>query len=506
MTAYLVFRAAKLVLLLALAAVLLPLASGRPPSRRLRAALTVLVALAAAAFVNFGLFHAATRQPVHHWDAFHYFMGAKYLPELGYTRLYEATWVAGRELGAFDGIERIRDLPTYLARDTRAIDAAAVRARFSDARWRSFKADLLFFGPRIPDWRRLLLDHGFNDPPPRALLLHGLLREVPAMTATLALITSVDYLLIAGALLAARAAFGPVAGAVAAAFFLLSFFARFDFIGGSILRWDWIAALVAGAAALACGAGMRAGWLLAYATVARVFPALFLVPLVVTWVHKRRAGTRDPALDRCLLTVGGGVLAAVLVTAALGETAALSEFVAKIRLHGATAFTNHVGLGTWLVFQRAPWMLYEGAWAVDPAVLAAARPAAWVVPAVSALYLLAATPLILRARPVQSMMYAVPLVYCAVSPAGYYYSFTILLVLLAWHDANPDRLRLLGIGLLILVNAVGYALEIGSADHLPLFHAMSTLLGAYFLAWLALEYLRARAAGASFLDRRASGG
>jgi threonine/homoserine/homoserine lactone efflux protein len=35
---------------------------------------------------------------------------------------------------------------------------------------------------------------------------------------------------------------------------------------------------------------------------------------------------------------------------------------------------------------------------------------------------------------------------------------------------------------------------------------MSTLLGAYFLAWLALEYLRARAAGASFLDRRASGG
>jgi hypothetical protein len=38
--------------------------------------------------------------PVHYRDAFHYFMGAKYLPELGYTRLYDATLVAGRELGA----------------------------------------------------------------------------------------------------------------------------------------------------------------------------------------------------------------------------------------------------------------------------------------------------------------------------------------------------------------------------------------------------------------------
>ena len=105
-------------------------------------AIVALVALAAVGFVNFGFFHVIPRQQIHYWDAFHYFVGAKYLPELGYTRLYEATYVAGRELGAFGAIERIRDLPTYQARDVRSIDAAAVRGRFTDARWRALRASV----------------------------------------------------------------------------------------------------------------------------------------------------------------------------------------------------------------------------------------------------------------------------------------------------------------------------------------------------------------------------
>jgi len=43
-------------------------------------------------------------------------------------------------------------------------------------------------------------------------------------------------------------AFGGLAASLAFAFSRLSFFARFDFIGGSPLRWDWICALLLGAA------------------------------------------------------------------------------------------------------------------------------------------------------------------------------------------------------------------------------------------------------------------
>jgi hypothetical protein len=489
---YLAFRATRLLLLLALAAVFVVLAAGHPVSRRLRVALAALVVLSAVAFVNFGFFHVLARQHVHYWDAFHYFVGAKYLPELGYTRLYEATWLAGREMGAFAGIERIRDLPTYQARDTRSIDSAAVRARFTDDRWRAFKRDLLVFGPRIPDWRKLFLDHGFNDPPPRALLLHVLVRWLPATPLTLTALTSIDYVLIAGALWAARGAFGPLAGALAAAFFLLSFFGRFDFIGGSILRWDWIAALVAGTAAFARGAGVTAGVLLAYAILARLFPALFLVPLAIKWIQKRRAGTPDRTLDHCLGAVAVVLLATTVTLVLAGDRVFATEFLAKIRLHSDTVFTNHVGLGTWLAFHAAPWIMYDGVQAVDPLAIIAARPAPWVVPAVSALYLLVALPLILRARALESMVYAVPLVYCVVSLAGYYYSFLVLLVLLPWHAGAADRSRLLGMALLALVGAGSYALEIVSDDHLPLFQGASTLLAVYFGAWLALEYARLR--------------
>ena len=457
-------------------------------------AIGALVVLAAAGFVNFGFFHVVQRQQIHYWDAFHYFVGARYLPELGYTRLYEATYVAGRELGAFAGIDRIRDLSSYQARDTRSIDAGAVRARFTEARWRAFKEDLLFFGPKIPDWRRLFMDHGYNDPPPRALLLHTLVRWVPTTPLTLAAVTSVDYILIAGALALAARAFGPLAGALAAASLLLSFFGRFDFIGGSVLRWDWIAALIAGVAALFRGAGTAAGLLFAYAAAARIFPALLLVPLAIKWLQKHRDRAPDRALGRCLGTAVAAVVLGIIVVAAAVPFLSVGEFIAKIRLHGDSAFTNHIGLGTWLVFQAAPWDVYiDGMRSVDPVALAASRPAWWVVPFVSAVYLTAALPLILRARLVESMMYAVPLVWCAVSPAGYYYSFLVLLILLPWRDGAADRVRLLQMALLSLLGAAAYALEIASHDALPLMHRASTLLAVYFAVWLALEYSRPRA-------------
>src|SRR5207237_9699686 len=76
--------------------------------------------------------------------------------------------------------------------------------------------------------------------------------------------------------------------------------ARLDFIGGSPLRWDWICALLLGAAALARRAPVVAGLGLGYAVLARIFPALFLLPLAVKWVQARRTGARDPGLPRCL--------------------------------------------------------------------------------------------------------------------------------------------------------------------------------------------------------------
>jgi len=475
-----------------LAGVYFWLAAGHAPSRRLRALAACLAVAAAVAYPNLGFFHVRDGSPIHWHETFHYFVGAKYLPELGYTRLYDATWVAGRELGAFAQIRQVRDLTTYALRDVTSIEAEAVRVRFTPARWQAFKRDLLVFGPRIKHWDQLVIDHGYNDPPPRALALHALVRWVPASPIALGVLTSLDYAIVLVAFWAVRRAFGALAASLTFAFLALSFFARFDFIGGSPLRWDWVAALLLGVAALARGAGAAAGLGFGYAVLARLFPVLFLVPLVVTWAHTRLVGARDIALTRCLTAAATLGLAVVLALSAVPATRELSrEFVTKIERHNRGVYTNHVGLGSLIVFHNTPWVERPDGTVFAPHDAAlAARPAPWVLPAAAALYFLAALPLMLRARPLASMMYAVPLVFFALSPAGYYYSFLVLLVLLPWHEDAADPLRLFAMGLLALLGAAGYALEIVSADLLPLFYNASIQLGVFLLCWLGLEYLR----------------
>ncbi len=480
-------------LTLLLSAVFGWLAAGRPLTRGVRVAAWALLGAAALAYPNFGVFHPNHYGHVHYWDVYHYFLGAKYAPELGYLRLYEATYAAGREMGAFRDVTHVRDLTTYEFRDVRTLDAAAVRARFTPERWQAFKRDLAFIGPRIREWPGPMLDRGYNDPPPRALLLHGLVRGVPASAVTLTLLTSIDYALVLLALVAVWRAFGPVATALTFASLWLSFFARFDFVGGSLLRWDWIAALLLGVAALARGAGATAGVCLAYAALARIFPVVFLLLLVIKWLQGR---ARDRVLTRCLAAAAGVMLVVGAGLLALGEPrTSTREYLAKIRRHSQEVAANSVGLGPLLVFHAAPWRQNpDGSVLVTAAEASAARPARWVVPAVSAVYALLALPLVLRASPLTSLLYAVPLLFWALAPTGYYYAFLVLLVLLPWKDGLPDRVRLLEMTLLTLTMAALDALEVVSADLIPLYYRASLALAGFFVLWLGLEH--ARAAGA----------
>lgn len=483
----------RIVLLLVLGGVFVALVV-RPSSAWSRRLALGLFVVGVISYPNFGLFHSGPITPrhIHYYDAFHYFMGAKYLPEVGYTGLYETTLVAGRELGAFGDIAALRDLETYALREARSVDAREVRARFSAGRWTSFKRDLEFFGPRIRVWRDLMSDRGYNDPPFRALLLHAIVGGLPATLTTLTLLSSLDYLLLIGGFYAVSRAFGALAAWVSFASLALSAFARFEFIGGSLLRWDWLVALLVAVAAFARGRGFMAGILLGYAGLARLFPVVFLLPLAVKWLQERLGARADERVARCLGGAAGSIVVVGVALAAAGErTTHLLAFCSKIGRHGASVFINSIGLGSVLVLGAVPWEVgSDGGIRVKEAALATARPLPYAVALLSALYVLAVLPLVRRARPLESLLYAVPLVFCALSPPGYYYSFLVLLVLLPWENGCPDPTRLLEMALLSVTVALAYLLELVSRGLVPLFYRVSIEIGLFFLAWIGLEYAR----------------
>src|SRR5262245_1086952 len=87
-------------------------ARGSRPGRAFDALLAALGVLAAACWWNLGPFHFPGFGHVS--ETYHYYVGSKFFPELGYTRLYRCTALADAEAGLREEVEAryARDLDT----------------------------------------------------------------------------------------------------------------------------------------------------------------------------------------------------------------------------------------------------------------------------------------------------------------------------------------------------------------------------------------------------------
>ena len=109
--------------------------------------LSLIAAVAWVVYPNFFAFHGIGRERVfiHLHDVAHYYLGAKYFPELGYRSLYTAMLRAEAEKyeNHFRSLEA-RDLETNGLVDIRALLARsdAVKQRFSAERWAAFQDDV----------------------------------------------------------------------------------------------------------------------------------------------------------------------------------------------------------------------------------------------------------------------------------------------------------------------------------------------------------------------------
>ena len=287
---------------------------------------------------------------LHRWDLFHTMIGTKYFAELGYDRLYECTIVFGREeLGMFADVRRVRDLETL-----RYVSAANLVAqsdcgeRFTPGRKAELVSDLAVFRSMMSPrhWRRLFLDKGYNGPPFHSFLASSVARIVPFSRESFLWLSLVDLALLAGGFSLAWRAFGPRVVLVAFVFFCVNYPARFIHMGGSFLRYDYVALLIAGFALLRLERFRAAAVCLALASMVRIFPMVFAAGLfarhAMDWVRLRRI----PRGHRVLLavfaaTMGVAFLLSISHGRGIGNWAA---FVDNLRVHTQRSAGFRVGL------------------------------------------------------------------------------------------------------------------------------------------------------------------
>lgn len=476
---------------------------GALPDGRAGNLLRALGVLGLLGYVNFGSFHFGGIY-VHLWDSLHHVLGAKYVDELGYDGLYECIAVADAEdprLGPRAAQRVLTDLRTNQM--TTAADVVAhperCRARFSAARWSDFKGDVAYFRGRFPDadWQSVTGDHGFNASPVWVLIAHPLAGSGPLTGPRLGVLASLDLALMFAAFGALAWSFGWRRAALVAVVWGTYFPGRLWWTGGSFLRWDWLAALLAGLALCRRGKSFAGGALIGYAAVSRVFPAFALAGAAVALgasLIRRRPIDRIPARATARVLLGAVAIAALLVplSAGLRRGPIWSDFTRNLAKHTSVPSPNRMGLGAVIAFDRASTHRalerqagdVRGRWEAAQARSMHARRALWILLALAGATAIAFA---VRDQPAwAACVLGLLLIPLARPLACYYYAFVAALPLLGERRADAAGI------------AVALALASGIVARLSAFGVDEQYAAQSLLVLLAFAFI-----ASSFMGRTA---
>ncbi len=326
-------------LALAAAGVLVwPAARGAAAGWRART-VVLLSFLSVAVAVGEQLPDFVTSWKVRVWNVYHYYLGAKYFRELGYTDLYRATLRADEE-GAnyWRAIDRVRNLHTYEVepRDWR-LPIYDPEGRFEPERWQTFRREVEALSSQRPPerWSGIFVDRGYNATPFWTVVGSALTHLAPA-TRPLALkvLCGLDLLLLGATFAVLWRTFGSVNAALVLLLFTATPVNVNRLIGG-FLQYDWFCAVVLGICCYSRGRPVAAAGAFAYASLTRVFPVLFVaagaLPVLVGWLRNRRLPARQA---RFLVAFVVWCVAGLAISLPNGRgVRGWGEFVTGIRTH-----------------------------------------------------------------------------------------------------------------------------------------------------------------------------
>jgi hypothetical protein len=365
-------------------------AEGDPLPRRTKRRAAGLFSFAAV-ICYFQFFQIGYPEFYHRWEFFHYYMGSKYFPEMGYDGLYKCTAVAEADLGFQKEVRarKLRDIGhtnLIVSAGTALEHPEQCKDSFKPEKWEAFKNDVKFFRQVSGSgqwWHDMQTDHGYNPPPVWGVMGYLFSWAHPAEQWYMKLLSSLDVGLFAITFACVGWAFGWRVLAIALTFWGTQGASPFYWTGGAFLRQDWLLYAIVSACMIRKRKYFWGGFMMTYSTLLRVFPMYFFAGWVVVAIahayrqykaHKLGAiapgasadpqGYRDqprhpptpkPLTLNALLhpqlkLVAAGAIAAGLVlipaSVAVAGKGAWPAFVHHISVHKDTPVTNHMGWRT----------------------------------------------------------------------------------------------------------------------------------------------------------------
>jgi hypothetical protein len=411
------------------------------------ARVSLLLFLALASFASYyNFFRENVGAGFKQSDVYHYYMGSKYFSEVGYFDLYHCTvWalVDSGHLSRFD-LPRVRDQRTMRIHTPKAALAAAKQCRkqFSDHRWQQFESDATWFSEKFQGnaWSVILFDHGYNPSPVWNAIGGAITSRVPLRSAAFDWLIYSDRVMMIGGFLLIAWAFGLEVAALSAIVWGTGQHWRWAWIGDSLLRNLWLFGVIAGLCFLRRNRNFLGGAFLSFASLLRVFPAIFVLGYALhSWIGMRRGEDWRPAAQ----SFAFGVLSAAVVLLAWSMLASewgaavYLEFWEKIAVFTDQRSLNKLGL-TQLFWSTL--MMSTGHFVISPEGKLIVTPYSmpWMPFAIRLAQFAVLIPTaflfwkaISRLRSWEAAALGFALIPLLSEPANYYYSFVICGVMLA---------------------------------------------------------------------------
>jgi len=427
-----------------------------------------------------------TENEISEWNVFHYVLGTKYFPELGFHDFYNGMVLADlHHEERFRKVQYVRDLRTNvkIPREDAILQAerADLRSRFSDERWAQCKKDLRAIQRHRKDkhWHGPLNDLGFHPSPawlvPHLWLLNSL--DITSKGVQTALGTS-DLWMVLLTLVALGWAFGPRVAALSTIWLHL-YFGNHGIMVGGYFHFDWLLWSVLAVCLYKKEHPLAAGIVLAYPAMVRGYPGLLAIHpgmQVVGAVLRRRMPQRKHLVFAAALTVTCFALVGLSSTTRRGFSA-WTEWADKIHLHSETHPTGQKRMGVKYLYAHD---VDEHGW--KPTVKqrkrtleANAGKARTAQLALIAVFLLAMA----RRKDHDGMLMGLAVVMAALVLSRYYFSVWVLLF--TWTALDRRKLLNLASSLAFLGMLVVY-FSMEDAGNIQRYHLFNQLVVGYFLA------------------------